>query len=301
MTSWPQGVQLIERNWLSSNQILLQDAEQACLIDTGYHTHASQTLALLQHSLAGSGLQHLLMTHLHSDHCGGNAILQQHYDCTTWIPAAYAEAVASWDEEVLSFAATGQRCPRFAYDQVLIPGQTLQLAGRAWQVLAAPGHEPRAVMFFEPDQRILISGDALWENGFGVIFPELDGASGFAEQASLLEYIAELAPRWVLPGHGRAFDEVGAALQKAQARLDYFRSNPERHVRYAVKALLMFIVLEQRRISEADLLARLQATSVISACARQLNCDNAGLLQQMADELVAAGQLQHRPGQEYYL
>jgi len=30
-------------------------------------------------------------------------------------------------------------------------------------------------MLFEPDRRILISADALWQNGFGAIFPEIEG------------------------------------------------------------------------------------------------------------------------------
>lgn len=296
-----EGIQLIERNWLSSNQIVLSDQDSACLIDTGYHSHAEQTLALVQHSLAGRQLQQLLNTHLHSDHCGGNALLQQHYGCSTSIPAGFAQAVQDWDEECLSFAATGQRCPRFGFEHTLTAGQTLNLAGREWHVLAAPGHDHRALMFFNPEHGVLISGDALWQNGFGVIFPELDGASGFAEQASLLEQIAALPVRWVLPGHGAAFCEVTDALGRAQNRLAYFQANPERHTRYAVKALLMFIILEQRRITTKDLLQRLQGTSVISACARQLNCDNATLLLEMAQELVHAGQLQRGAAADFYL
>jgi len=72
----PAGVQVFERGWLSSNNILLTDADSATLVDSGYFSHAAQTLALLEHALAGRALDRLVNTHLHSDHCGGNAALQ---------------------------------------------------------------------------------------------------------------------------------------------------------------------------------------------------------------------------------
>jgi glyoxylase-like metal-dependent hydrolase (beta-lactamase superfamily II) len=42
-------------------------------------------------------------------------------------------------------------------------------------VLAAPGHDPHMVMLFNRERGILISADALWEHGFGAIFPEIEG------------------------------------------------------------------------------------------------------------------------------
>lgn len=301
MINLPDGIRMIQRNWLSSNQIVIQDRSSACVIDSGYGSQAQQTLALIKQSLAGQQLQLLLNTHLHSDHCGGNAILQRHYACRTAVPAGYADAVNRWDNALLSFEATGQSCPRFQCDQEIHAGQVLELAGLSWQCLAAPGHDRHALMFFNAQHGLLISGDALWEHGFGVIFPELDGASGFAEQASLLALIAELPVKLVLPGHGAAFSDVADALSRAQSRLRYFMSHPERHVKYAVKALMMFILLEYRRLSQADLLARLQHTAAIQACARQLNCDNAGLLISMANELVQAGQVQFSTDRHYFL
>ena len=42
----PPEITVFERGWLSSNNILLMDSERAALVDTGYCTHAEQTLAL---------------------------------------------------------------------------------------------------------------------------------------------------------------------------------------------------------------------------------------------------------------
>ena len=74
-----QGFHVFERGWLSANNILLFDDDSAVLIDSGYVTHAPQTVALVQQALNGRMLDLLLNTHLHSDHCGGNQALQQAY------------------------------------------------------------------------------------------------------------------------------------------------------------------------------------------------------------------------------
>src|SRR5471030_709931 len=178
MAGLPDSIQVFERGWLSSNNVLLTGPDDTALIDSGYLTHAPQTLALVRHALAGRPLDRLLNTHLHSDHCGGNAILQAHYGCHTAIPVAEAAKVRDWDVDALSFQATGQQCARFGFDATIAPGDVLALAGMEWRALGAPGHDPHSLIFYCPEQRVLVSADVLWENGFGVIFPELAGESG---------------------------------------------------------------------------------------------------------------------------
>ena len=259
MPSLPAGVALLERGWLSSNNLLLTDprgAGAAALVDSGYCTHAAQTLALVDQALGGAPLDRLLNTHLHSDHCGGNAALQQRYPALqTAIPPGQAPAVRDWDADALSYAPTGQLCPRFRFDGLLQPGQELTLGAGHWQVHAAPGHDPHAVLLFEPSWRLLVAGDALWQNGFGVVFPELEGASAFADVAASLDLIERLAPATVVPGHGSAFEDVGPALERARRRLDGFVAAPRKHALYAAKVLLKFKLLELQSIAEAELLA----------------------------------------------
>ena len=245
----PSGVTLLERGWLSSNNILLQDKNQSVLVDSGYCTHAAQTLLLLEQHLGDQVLDQLINTHLHSDHCGGNAALQQRYpSMTTRIPPGQSAHVVPWEAAALSYKTTGQECPPFCFNAVLEPGRELELADVLWQVHAAPGHDPHAVMLFEPRSRTLISGDALWEKGFGVVFPELEGMSAFDQVGATLDVIQTLEPRIVIPGHGRAFAGVGASLTWARKRLEGFASNPSKHAQYAAKVLLKFKLLEVQRI-----------------------------------------------------
>ena len=243
------GLQVFERGWLSANNILLTDSDSSTLIDSGYVTHQDQTLLLLQNALGTKPLDRLVNTHLHSDHCGGNALLQSVYpQLTTLIPPGESEAVSRWDAEALSYESTGQECPRFTFTDVLRAGQSLKMAKLDWHVMAAPGHDPHSVILFEPQHRILISADALWANGFGVVFPELEGVSAFDEVAATLDLIESLDAQWVIPGHGPVFFGVDVALNNARQKLNGFVQNPAKHAKYGAKVLLKYKLLELNKV-----------------------------------------------------
>jgi glyoxylase-like metal-dependent hydrolase (beta-lactamase superfamily II) len=210
-------------------------------------------LAVVQHALQGRPLHLLVNTHLHSDHCGGNHALQTHYpDLLTWIPPGLAQAVQHWSEDALSYKPTGQNCPAFRFNGLLQPGSTHRWGDMDWQVHAAPGHDPHSVILFAPEHRLLMSADALWQNGFGVVFPELEGVDAFDEVAQTLDLIERLNPATIIPGHGAVFTELAPALALARSKLNSFAQNPERHARYGAKVLLKFKLLEWGQISKAE-------------------------------------------------
>jgi glyoxylase-like metal-dependent hydrolase (beta-lactamase superfamily II) len=243
------GVAVFERGWLSSNNIVFgtDGRGEAAVVDTGYAAHAAQTAALVRGALGGRRLERVVNTHLHSDHCGGNAALQAEHGCPIAVPAASFEAVRAWDEGRLTFQTTDQRCDRFEAHSALHPGDEIELGARAWQVLATPGHDPEAVVFFEPRERVLIAGDALWRDRLAIIFPELVGAQGFGPARDALATIEALDARVVIPGHGAPFTDAAAAIASARGRLDLFEQEPRRHFGYATRALAMFHMLEHRR------------------------------------------------------
>lgn len=248
MITLPPGLAFLERGWLSSNNVLLHDASQAVLIDTGYHTHAPQTLALIKSVLGDQPLSRIINTHLHSDHCGGNSFLQQvfpHIDIH--IPPGQAALVDIWDESGLTYEPTGQSCPRFKKTGILTAGDSFQAGNLTWHVHAAAGHDPHSIILFNHDHGILISADALWENGFGVVFPEIEGINAFDEVEFTLNIIEKLQPKLVLPGHGAVFSDVVGALTRAKSRLTQFRSFPDKHASYAAKVLIKFKLLELQK------------------------------------------------------
>jgi glyoxylase-like metal-dependent hydrolase (beta-lactamase superfamily II) len=256
MHKLPNGVTFFERGWLSSNNVLIHDTDQALLVDTGHWTHANQTASLVASVLNDRPLTAVVNTHLHSDHCGGNAFLQSVYPSLhTFIPPGLAAFVDDWDADALTYTATGQHCPTFSRSGSLSNGDTFTVGHSVWQAHSAPGHDPHSLVFFQEDDGILISADALWENGFGVVFPEIEGVDAFVEVQATLEIIEQLKPKIVLPGHGAAFTDVKGALARAKSRLAQFRGSAEKHAMYAAKVLLKFKLLDVQRIKYLDLCA----------------------------------------------
>ena len=257
----PKGVHVLERGWLSANNILFADGEKTLMVDSGYCSHATQTVLLVESCLGGRPLDMLVNTHLHSDHCGGNAALQGRYpELLTFIPPGQAAHVSDWDPVALTFVPTGQTCPPFTLTDTLKPGGRIQFGSTWWEIHAAEGHDPHSVVFFEPLAGILISADALWENGFGVVFQELEGVDAFAEVAATLDLIERLNPKTVIPGHGRVFSYMPDTLLIARQRLNAFVNNPTKHATHAAKVLLKFKLLEVQKQLLEDFMHWAQVT-----------------------------------------
>lgn len=262
--------QVLERGWLSANNIVLHGnpGEGALLVDTGHCVHAAQTEALVRRALRDEPLRLIVNTHLHSDHCGGNARLQSTLAAAVAVATSQVHAVNTWDLDVLSYDAAGQRCDRFTAQHGLQPGQVIEAGSQRWLTVAGPGHDPDTLMLFNEREGVLLSADALWEDGFGVVFPELDGQDAFDAVRASLALIEQLAPRRVVPGHGRPFTEVAAALARARSRLDAFVADPRRHARHAAKALLKYHQMEVGAEPIATTHHWLLHTPVMQACWR---------------------------------
>ena len=294
----PPQIRVLERGWLSSNNILIDEGDGCVLIDSGYVAHAAQTLALLQHQLGGKRLAWLINTHCHSDHMGGNAAVQRAYGCRTSIPAGEAPAIAAWDDVTLMLSYTGQSAERFSYDDTIAAGDQLRMGGLEWDALAAPGHDPHALMFYAPAARILISGDALWENGFGLIFQELFGqAGGFADTRATLAAISRLDIATVIPGHGAPFGDAARALDTAFQRLDAYERDPAKLARHALKVMLSFSLMIHGRLALAGLAQFLADRPIYGDINRRfLNLSDAALREYLVRDLARTGALQLEDG-----
>lgn len=258
-TAWPSDLVVLDRGWLSSTNIICL-GEAPAIIDTSYIKHEADTVGLVRQALGDVPLAAIAHTHLHSDHCGGTHALQQQWPgATTWVPAASFEATRDWDEDLLTFRATGQRCQRFRADHAMQPGTTLRLGQRDWQVHAAPGHDALAVFLFETQDRILISGDALWERGVGIIFPEIDGTDTFDRFSQTLDAMEALDAHWLVPGHGGAVAREGGAIERAfgqaRGRLQHFKQNPKSHTLHAAKVLVKYQFMDVERMRRDVFLA----------------------------------------------
>ena len=251
----PTQMHVFVRDWLSANNVLVKSKDGNVLIDSGYVRHAPLTLALLRstHGLGNEPLAKLVNTHCHSDHMGGNAAVKAAYGCGIALPEGEAPLVERWDQKALLIDYADQSADRFAVDEVIGAGTTHVWGDLEWQALAAPGHDMAALVFYNPEHRILISGDALWENGYGFVMPRALQPEAMPATRATLEMIAALDVRVVIPGHGEVFTDIATALDRAFQRAAAFEADDAKAARHALKALLAFHLLDRQSMLLADL------------------------------------------------
>jgi glyoxylase-like metal-dependent hydrolase (beta-lactamase superfamily II) len=251
----PPDLQVLARGWMHGNTIALR-GEAHALVDTGYHTGVHAVRALCERHFDGALPTTLALTHVHSDHAGGVASLVASTGAEVLAHPDAAALTDPWDPHALWLEGTGQELPRFRVTGALEPG-TCQLAGRRWEVLHTPGHATGGVSLFRPEDGVLISGDALWEDGFGLLNPWVDGPGVFDDTERALAALGPLPAVVVIPGHGAPFTDLSGALARARRRLERMRADPAGHRRKALTDLVGFAAMAHR--GAVDLRALLRA------------------------------------------
>jgi len=288
----PSQVHVFVRDWLSANNVVLKSRDGHVLVDSGYATHAALTLALLRtaHGLGDEPLALLVNTHGHSDHIGGNACVRAAYGCPIAFPAAEAPVVERWDAKTLLYEYADQEAPRFTIDIRLQAGSTHVWGDLEWRMLAAPGHDMGALVFYNPEHGILISGDALWENGYGFVMPRAIDSDALPATRATLDMIAALDVRTVIPGHGEPFTDVAAALDRAYRRTAAFEADDARVARHALKVVLTFSLLARRCLRLAELPSYVERVGIYRDLnAAVLRMTPQALADMLVTELVRAG------------
>ena len=106
-------------------------------------------MAALQET--GWTLSHILNTHHHFDHAGGNLEIQEKTGCTIVGPRAEASRIPGIVTEVGD-------------------GDTVMLGGQSAKVFDVPGHTAGHIAYWFEDSRALFSGDTLFALGCGRLF-----------------------------------------------------------------------------------------------------------------------------------
>jgi glyoxylase-like metal-dependent hydrolase (beta-lactamase superfamily II) len=286
----PLCVRVIIRDWLNANHIVLIGRQRTVLIDSGYGRDTAQTLSRVDEVLAGRPLDWLVNTHCHSDHMGGNAAVRNAHRCHVSIPRDEAPLIDAWDEQALWLSYADQRCERFSFDDTVAPGDVLDWGDLQWRAIAAPGHDMGALMFHCEQERLLITGDALWENGFGVLLPGPEREERLAATRRTLESIARLDVGTVIPGHGYPFSNVAEALERSLRRLEAFERDELRMARHVLKVMFVFSLLDRQCLPLSrvpEYLAMVPLYADFNARYFQLN--DAALAEMIVGELERAG------------
>jgi len=215
-------------------------ADGVVLFDTGMHQPGS--LAHLERALAMCSLRLedvtlVVCTHAHSDHCGQAASIVERAGCELWMhpnhehmtrmaedpDAVLARRIevarqSGVPEEPLRRYARESRSRESGIagviepDRDLVPGVAIGTDLGAWTVHETPGHAPSHVCLFQPERRLLISGDHLLGR-ISLYFDYGSSPDPVGEFLHSLVVVEALNARVCLPGHGRTFTDVRAHIE----------------------------------------------------------------------------------------
>jgi glyoxylase-like metal-dependent hydrolase (beta-lactamase superfamily II) len=214
------------------------------LFDCGMHEPGS--LAHLERAMdqVNLRLEHvrlLVCTHAHIDHYGQAATVVERSGCELWMhpnhqhatraaedPEAViqqrieiarsagvpAEPLAEWESQRRA-GPSGIAGP-VEPSRPLLPGVEVRSDLGAWLVIETPGHAPSHVCLFQPERRLLISGDHLLGR-ISLYYDYGYSPDPVGEFLSSLDAVEAYGARLALPGHGRTFADVDAHIEGNRA------------------------------------------------------------------------------------
>ncbi len=217
------------------------------LVDTGVHDE--QSMAHLERALEMVGLRVedislVICTHAHSDHCGQAVPIVERAGCELWMHPSHElmnrlvddpEAVLARrlevarqsgvpEEPLRRYAAErGKSDPLIVgplkADRDLRDGVTVQSDLGEWVTYETPGHAPSHVCLFQPERRLLISGDHLLGR-ISLYFEYGYSPDPVGEFLRSLGVVERLGARLCLAGHGRTFTDVHAHIHGNRALVE---------------------------------------------------------------------------------
>jgi len=257
------------------------------LIDSGFVGHATQTREWA-HAQTGGAVQWVVNTHWHADHVGGNAELQA---VGAGVAAAVhdAEAVARRDPGCCVAEYLDQPVRPYTVDRALADGEVLPLGEADWQVIAAPGHTPGHLCLWQPEERLLVVGDALSDYDVGWTNAALDGPDAAATALASLDRLIGLDPRVLLTAHGPIPVDTPAALAGARRRAQRLVDDPDGAVWYGIRRVFAYALMIRGGVPLDSLTEYLLARAWLTDAAALLRRDPAGLAEELVTGMRTAG------------
>ncbi|MCQ2083354.1 MAG: MBL fold metallo-hydrolase [Bacteroidaceae bacterium] len=199
------NVKCLEFNFLPVNTYVVWDDTNECaIIDPGcfYPGENGKLAGFIQEN--NLKVKFLLNTHLHFDHVFGNTFVENTYS----VKAHGNDADNPWIETISKrLAVFGMRYEGHVNpilpENVLREGDIIQFGNTTLHVMHIPGHSPGSLVFHNRKDKILFSGDVLFQNSIGrTDFPDSDGP---ALISGIRRKLLTLDPSTaVFPGHGPA-------------------------------------------------------------------------------------------------
>lgn len=290
--SLPSWVTWRQTPFPDANTLLLS-GRQPALVDSGFVGHAEETADWAR---AHAGDVHLVVnTHWHSDHVGGNALLQAR-GAGIAAGAPEAEAISRRDPGCCAAEYLDQPVAPYTVDVPLDDGQILRLGEADWEVIRTPGHTPGHLALWQPEERLLVVGDALSDYDVGWVNLALDGLDAATTALASLQRMAELSPRVLLPSHGPVPADPGAAFATALRRARRLVDDPDGAVWYGARRIFAFALMIRGGILVNEVEPYLHARAWLTDAARLLDRMPEALAAELTTTMLRSGAVVLRDG-----
>jgi len=180
----------------SCNAFLLKGENRNVLIDSGLQPEAKHLRsAVMETGLKTKDIDLILHTHCHADHFSADFLFE---NAKVRMHKSDAALVAKEDPIATAARAFGINCfPKI--DSFFRKGELINLGNFRLKVLFTPGHTAGGACFLELKNKILFSGDTLFNAGVG----RIDLPGGNAKQLlSSLGLLEKTDFEILCPGHG---------------------------------------------------------------------------------------------------
>ena len=266
--------------------LLLLRGRQPALIDSGFVGHAQETAAWA-HAHTGH-IALVVNTHCHSDHVGGNALLQA---MGAGIAASTpdARAVTRRDPCCCLAEYLDQPVSPYTVDEPLHDEQVLRLGDADWTVVSTPGHTPGHLSLWQPEERLLVVGDALSDYDVGWVNLALDGPGAASTALASLHRLADLQPRLLLPAHGPIPSDPSTAFATALRRAQRLVDDPAGAVWYGARRIFAFALMFRDGIPADAVEPYLHARAWLTDAARLLGRTPEALAAELVDSMLRSG------------
>lgn len=288
----PAWVTWQRRSFPDANLLLLH-GRQPALVDSGFVGHAQETAAWARAHAGHTAL--VVNTHWHSDHVGGNALLQA-MGAGVAAGTPDAQAVARRDPGCCLAEYLDQPVSPYTVDESLDDGQILRLGDADWQVVSTPGHTAGHLALWQPEERLLAVGDALSDYDVGWVNLALDGPEAATTALASLHRLADLQPRLLLPAHGPIPADPSAAFAAAMHRAQRLVDDPAGAVWYGARRIFAFALMIRDGILTTEVDGYLHARAWLTDAARLLGRTPEALAAELVDTMLRSGAIVLRDG-----